>query len=71
MSAPTTLDGEALSRGLAVRVVHAVRRPVARGLKHSLGRRSPGRLAQLTREHDQLCTQAVDSFEIAAGLEAA
>lgn len=71
MSAPTTLDGEALSRGLAVRVVPAVRRPVARGLKHSLGRRSPGRLAQLTREHDQLCTQAVDSFEIAAGLEAA
>ena len=34
-------------------------------------RRNQARLAQLTRTHDELCTQAVDAFEIAAGLEAA
>ncbi|WP_152649260.1 hypothetical protein [Demequina flava] len=34
-------------------------------------RRSDTRLKQFTRTHNDLCTQAVDSFEIAAGLEAA
>src|SRR5674536_50149 len=67
VSAPTSLDGGAVSRGLALRVIPPVRVPAARHQKDFLERRAPGRLAQLTREYDQLCTQAVDPFEIAAG----
>lgn len=70
MSAPTSLDGGAVSRGLALRVIPPVRVPAARHQKDFLERRASGRLVQLTREYDQLCTQAVDPFEIAAGLEA-
>lgn len=72
MSAPTVLDAGALVTGLAWRV----RQPDA----HSESpdeeftgdeQRSRARIAQLTRTHNTLCTQAVDAFEIAAGLEAA
>ena len=69
MSAPTSLDGGAVSRGLALHVAPPVRLPAARR-EQALERRAAGRLVQLTREYDQLCTQAVDSYEIAAGLEA-
>lgn len=72
MSAPTALDAGALVSGLAWSV-----RPALAGSDTALDnysgdeRRSLARLAYLTRVHNDLCTQAVDPFEIAAGLEAA
>lgn len=70
MSAPAVLDRGALDGGLATRVAPpAWPRPEPTGRLPE--RRDSGRLRRLTREHDLLCTQAVDLFEIAAGLEAA
>ena len=72
MSAPTVLDAGALISGLAWSV-----RPtppeaeVPAEIFSGDEKRSLSRIAQLSRTHDDLCTQAVDSFEIAAGLEAA
>lgn len=72
MSAPTAFDAGALVSGLAWSV-----RPQAatsldtREAYEGDERRSLARLAHLTRAYNELCTQAVDPFEIAAGLEAA
>lgn len=72
MSAPTVLDAGALVTGLAWRV-----RPQEAHDESDVAdfdgdeQRSRARIAQLTRTHNTLCTQAVDAFEIAAGLEAA
>lgn len=52
-------------------VAAAITLPAAEPAPPVPDRRSDTRLAQLTRLHDDLCTQAVDSFEIAAGLESA
>jgi len=72
MSAPTALDAGALVTGLA----WSLRPPQMSGDVPADGysgdeQRSRARLAELTRTHNELCTQAVDPFEIAAGLEAA
>jgi len=72
MSAPTVLDAGALITGLA----WSVRPPRMVGdapadIYSGDEKRSLARLAQLTRTHNELCTQAVDPFEITAGLEAA
>lgn len=72
MSAPTAFDAGALVSGLAWSV-----RPQAPTSTQALEpyegdeRRSLARIAHLTRAYNDLCTQAVDPFEIAAGLEAA
>ena len=72
MSAPTALDGGALLDGLAW---WAPSRPGPRrpGRRDGGGpeRRSSDPVAVLSRDHDELCTQAADHAEIAAGLEAA
>lgn len=70
MSAPTSLDGEALRVGIAWRVAGADTAPAAPGPERPQQLRSTEPVAILTREHDELCTQAADRFEIAAGLEA-
>ena len=71
MSAPTAVDAAAVAVGLAWhvdppslghRVVPPLPTPDRRDLMSST--------AQLSRTYDELCTQAVDSWEIAAGLEA-
>jgi hypothetical protein len=72
MSAPTAVDQGALLRGLArPRTVAGPRRSPENG--HYIGpeRRSRDQFALLAREHDQLCIEACDAWEIAAGLEAA
>ncbi len=71
MSAPTALDGGALQGGLAWYVPAqqfggSDRLAVRTGAE----RRSSSPVARLARTHNELCTQAVDRFEIAAGLEA-
>lgn len=72
MSAPTAFDAGALVSGLAWSVRPApVATEVPRAPYAGDERRSLARLAHLTRTHNELCTQAVDPFEIAAGLEAA
>ncbi|MFZ0160760.1 MAG: hypothetical protein WAL50_17155 [Kineosporiaceae bacterium] len=72
MSASTALDGGALHSGIAWRVPGQHFGGSARLVVRSGGeRRSPAPVARLTRAHNELCTQAVDRFEIAAGLEAA
>jgi hypothetical protein len=72
VSAPTALDGGALLDGLAW---WAPSRPgPGRAGERDGGgpeRRSSDPVAMLTRDHDELCTQAADHAEIAAGLEAA
>jgi hypothetical protein len=69
VSAPTLLDELALQRHLAQLPV--LTRPARSGADLVENRRCGGAIPQLTREHDELCTQAVDPLEIAAGLEAA
>lgn len=72
MSAPTAFDGGAFVSGLAWHVRTPVPGSGVRGAtEFAADRRSSAAIARLTREHDELCTQAVDPFEIAAGLEAA
>lgn len=69
MSAPTALDRGALRVGLAWQVIdQAGQQDLA---PDGRDRRSRHPVAVLSREHDDLCTQATDPFEIAAGLEAA
>ncbi|HVM64964.1 MAG TPA: hypothetical protein VMU14_08895 [Acidimicrobiales bacterium] len=72
MSAPTTVDQVALLLGFARRTLVEPRHD-ADGTREYTGqeRRSPDRLAVLAREHDVLCIEACDPWEIAAGLEAA
>jgi hypothetical protein len=71
VSAPTALDGGALTDGLAWLVPNQAgpRRPSSR--TDGPERRNPHPVAVLARAHDDLCTQAADHAEIAAGLEAA
>jgi len=71
MSAPTVLDAGALVTGLAWRVHPAEQHDTPVSVFAGEDKRSQARIAQLTRQHNELCTQAVDAFEIAAGLEAA
>jgi hypothetical protein len=72
VSAPTALDGGALLGGLAWYVPPPRHeRDASADIDSADERRSRARVAALTRTHDELCTQAVDPFEIAAGLEAA
>jgi hypothetical protein len=72
MSAPTVLDAGALVTGLAWSVNPSqTSADVPEEIYVGDEQRSLARLAQLTRTHNVLCTQAVDAFEIAAGLEAA
>ncbi|WP_430868341.1 hypothetical protein [Demequina aurantiaca] len=72
MSAPTALDAGALITGLAWTVRPPQTIDESPGADFSGDeQRSKTRIAELTREHNDLCTQAVDPFEIAAGLEAA
>ncbi|MCR6711831.1 MAG: hypothetical protein NVV57_03660 [Demequina sp.] len=72
MSAPTVLDAGALVTGLAWRVQPQDSHDEALPEEFAGDeQRSLARIAQLTRTHNTLCTQAVDAFEIAAGLEAA
>lgn len=72
MSAPTALDAGALVSGLAWSVrPHALANATAQDDYEGDDRRSLARMAALTRAYNELCTQAVDPFEIAAGLEAA
>jgi hypothetical protein len=73
VSAPTAVDAGALLHGLArPRTVAAPRRsPEDSGGYSGPERRSTQQFARLAREHDQLCIEACDPWEIAAGLEAA
>jgi hypothetical protein len=74
MSAPTAVDQGALLRGLARPRIVAPRRTSENGPLSGYDgpeRRSIDPLAALSREHDQLCVEATDPWEIAAGLEAA
>src|SRR4051812_45115367 len=74
MSAPTTVDQGALLRGLARPRVIAPRRTTenAPGPRYDgPERRRTDALATLAREHDRLCVEAIDPWEISAGLEAA
>jgi len=72
MSAPTVLDAGALVTGLAWQARPAEFHDDSPEVDFTgEEQRSRTRLAQLTRQHNELCTQAVDAFEIAAGLEAA
>lgn len=72
MSAPTAFDAGALVSGLAWSVRPApVTSEVPQEAYAGDERRSMARIAHLSRTHNELCTQAVDPFEIAAGLEAA
>ena len=74
MSAPTAVDQGALLAGLARPRIVAPRRTSENGPVTSYDgpeRRSIDPLAALSREHDQLCVEATDPWEIAAGLEAA
>lgn len=73
MSAPTAVDGRAVQEGLAW---HVDPPSLANGTVTPLPvehdrRDLTSSVAQLSRTYNELCTQAVDSFEIAAGLEAA
>lgn len=69
MSAPTALETGALLRGIARPAHH---NPQTRTHRlPTVERRSRRPLPRLSREHDELCRQACDPFEIAAGLEAA
>jgi hypothetical protein len=73
MSAPTAVDQGALLRGLARPRVIAPRRTTENGPASGYDgpeRRSTDPLTALSREHDQLCVEATDPWEIAAGLEA-
>jgi hypothetical protein len=69
MSAPTELDSTALRRGLFVPLPRATRRGSALRLVTD-ERRSLSPVATLSRDEDQMCRDAVDPAEIAAGLEA-
>jgi hypothetical protein len=70
MSAPTELDGTALRRGLFVpRTREEAHGTTLRLVTHE--RRSSDPIATLSRDQDQMCRDAVDPAEIAAGLEAA
>ncbi|WP_159450218.1 hypothetical protein [Demequina sp. NBRC 110056] len=72
MSAPTALDAGALISGLAWTVQQPLDDERLEAETYSgPEQRSLTRVAQLTRTHNDLCTQAVDPFEITAGLEAA
>src|SRR4051794_11521210 len=72
MSAPTAVDQGALLRGLARPRIVAPRRTTENGPDYDgPERRSRDRLSLLAREHDQLCVEATDPWEIAAGLESA
>jgi hypothetical protein len=73
VSAPTAVDEGALLRGIARRTgVAAPRRSPENGVRYDgPDRRSRDRLALLARQHDRLCVEAADPWEIAAGLEAA
>jgi len=74
VSAPTAVDQGALLRGLARPRVVAPRRTTENDAGVGYDgpeRRSAEPLAALAREHDQLCVEATDPWEIAAGLEAA
>jgi hypothetical protein len=74
VSAPTAVDQGALLRGLARPRVVAPRRTTENGPASGYDgpeRRSTHALAALGREHDRLCVEATDPWEIAAGLEAA
>jgi hypothetical protein len=74
MSAPTAVDQGALLRGLARPRIVAPRRTSENGSVSGYDgreRRSIDPLAALSREYDQLCVEATDPWEIAAGLEAA
>jgi hypothetical protein len=74
VSAPTAVDQGALLRGLARPRVVAPRRTTENGPAAGYDgpeRRSRQPLSALAREHDQLCVEATDPWEIAAGLEAA
>jgi hypothetical protein len=74
VSAPTAVDQGALLRGLArPRVVAPRRAPEGETADryHGPERRSASALAAMAREHDRLCVEASDPWEIAAGLEAA
>ncbi|WNB86351.1 hypothetical protein [Cellulomonas sp. ATA003] len=73
MSAPTAVDQGAVTEGLAW---HVDPPSLANGTVTPLPVEDDRRdltssVAQLSRTYNELCTQAVDSFEIAAGLEAA
>jgi len=70
VSAPTALDGGALLEGLAWRMPERSA-PEPGVPRDGRERRRADLLARLTRDHDALCTQAADRYEIAAGLEAA
>jgi len=68
VSAPTAPDEGALERGIAWLV--PAQAPAGRPPDGVAERRSRDALSVLGREHDTLCRQACDPFEIAAGLEA-
>ncbi len=69
MSAPTELDGAAVRRGLFL--VRTGGDPVAAAPRpFSDERRSDDLVAALSRDNDEMCRNAVDAAEIAAGLEA-
>jgi hypothetical protein len=71
VSAPTALDGGALLDGLAWLVPSQTARRHPSSRADGPERRSAHPVAVLARDHDELCTQAADHSEIAAGLEAA
>lgn len=68
MSAPTALETGAIERGMA----WPARHPASPGLPAGqVEQRAAMPAMLLSREHDQLCREACDPLEIAAGLEAA
>jgi hypothetical protein len=68
VSAPTALETGAIERGIA----WPARHPASPGLPlGQVERRAAMPAMVLSREHDQLCREACDPLEIAAGLEAA
>jgi hypothetical protein len=72
MSAPTAVDAAAVAEGLAWHVDPPSLGPRTRTTTVERDRRDlTSSVAQLSRTYDELCTQAVDAYEIAAGLEAA
>lgn len=68
MSAPTALETGAIMRGIAWPARHPERHDAPPDQQE---RRARMPAMVLSREHDQLCTQACDPLEIAAGLESA